>query len=114
MTTDLPDGIKPYKRTATFSEDTVPAGLLAEHSTKEGVWGLIQIEEGKLRYVVTDPRRASTEVLLTPECEPGVVEPTILHRVEPVGAVRFHVQFLRAADATPFAEKDEGGAHDQR
>lgn len=114
MTTDLPDGIKPYKRTATFSEDTVPAGLLAEHSTKDGVWGLIRIEEGKLRYVVTDPRRASTDMLLTAECEPDVVEPTILHRVEPVGAVRFHVQFLRVADATPFADKDEGGAHDQR
>jgi len=24
------------------------------------------------------------------------------------------VQFLRVADATPFADKDEGGAHDQR
>ena len=108
MTTNLSDGLEPYKRTATFTEDTVPAGLLAEHSTKVGVWGLIHIEEGKLRYVVTDPRRASTEAMLTPECEPGIVEPTILHRVEPVGAVRFHVQFLRSADATPFADKDEG------
>lgn len=108
MATKLPDGLEPYKRTATFTEDTVPAGLLAEHFTKDGVWGLIQIEKGRLRYVVTDPRRASTEALLTPECEPGIVEPTILHRVEPVGAVQFHVQFLRATDATPFADKDEG------
>ena len=110
MTTILPDGLEPYKRTATFSEDTVPAGLLAEHSTKDGVWGLIQIEEGKLCYVVTDPRRASTEALLTPECEPGIVEPTILHRVEPVGAVRFHVQFLRSADAKPSAHYENGSA----
>lgn len=108
MTTKRPDSLAPYKRTATFTEDSVPAGLLAEHSTKDGVWGLIQVEEGKLRYVVTDPRRASTEALLTPGCEPGVVEPTILHRVEPVGAVQFHVQFLRSADATPFADIDEG------
>ena len=27
--------------------------------------------------------------------EPGVVEPTILHHVAPVGPVRFHVEFLR-------------------
>lgn len=108
MTTELPEGLEPYKRTPTFTEDTVPAGLLAEHSTKDGVWGLIHIEEGKLRYVVTDPRRASTEAMLTPECEPGIVEPTILHRVEPVGVVQFHVQFLRSADATPFADKDKG------
>ena len=107
MTTNLPDGLKPYKRTATFTEDTVPAGLLAEHSTKDGVWGLIHIEKGALRYVVTDPRRAVTQMLLTPEAEPGIVEPTILHRVEPVGAVRFHVQFLRSADTTPCARKDD-------
>ncbi len=108
MTTNLPDGLEPYKRTPTFTEDSVPTGLLTEHSTKDGVWGLVQVEKGALRYVVTDARRASTEVLLTPGAEPGIVEPTILHRVEPVGAVQFHVQFLRAADATPFADKEEG------
>lgn len=108
MTPGLPDGLEPYKRTTTFTERTVPAGLLGEHSTKNGVWGLILVEEGKLRYLVTDPRRASTEVLLTPEAEPGVVEPTILHRVEPVGAVQFHVQFLHYACAASFAHKEEG------
>lgn len=96
MTTALPDGLKPYKRTATFTETTVPAGLLGNHSTKSGVWGLIHVEEGALRYVVTDPRRVSSERLLTPEGEPGIVEPAIVHRVEPVGPVRFHVEFLRA------------------
>lgn len=93
-----PDQIReltPYKRTPSFSEATVPAGLLGDHATKEGVWALIQVEDGALRYFVTDPRREAAERLLTPEGEAGVVEPTILHRVEPVGAVRFHVQFLR-------------------
>ena len=108
MTTKLPDGLKPYKRTPTFTEDTVPAGLLSEHSTKDGVWGLIEVEAGALRYVVTDPRRAATETLLTPEDELGIVEPTILHRVEPVGAVRFHVQFLGSADATSSVHNDHG------
>ncbi len=91
----LPDGLEPYKRTATFTEDTVPAALTNDHSTKDGVWGLIHVEEGRMRYVVTDPRRPAEERVLTPQSGPGVVEPTILHRVEPLGAVRFHVQFLR-------------------
>jgi hypothetical protein len=26
-----------------------------------------------------------------------VIEPTIVHRVEPLGEVRFHVEFLRVA-----------------
>ena len=96
MSAAVPEGLYPYKRTATFTEATVPAALLNEHSTKEGAWGLIRVEEGRLRYVVTDPRRPPIVRDLTPESEPGFIEPTILHRVEPLGAVRFHVQFLRA------------------
>lgn len=95
MKADLPANLEFYKRTAAFTELTVPAGLLAEHSTKDGVWGLIHVEEGKLRYLVTDPRRAFTGEVLTPDTAPGVVEPTILHRVEPIGTVQFHVEFLR-------------------
>lgn len=95
MNGPLPSGLQPYKRTATFTEDTVPAALLNDHATKEGAWGLIRVEEGGLRYHITDPRRPALVRELTPENEPGVVEPTILHRVEAVGPVRFYVQFLR-------------------
>ena len=95
MSAQLPEGLVPYHRTGTFTEATVPAALLNDHSTKDGTWGLIHVEEGRLRYCVTDPRRTASERVLTPG-EPGVVEPTILHRVEPIGPVRFHVEFLRA------------------
>lgn len=95
MNASLPAGLEPYKRTPSFSDTTIPAGLLSDHSTKDGTWGLIHVEEGTLRYVISDERRPPAERLLTPETEPGVVEPTILHRVEPVGQVRFHVQFHR-------------------
>lgn len=95
MIDQLPDGVTPYKRTPTFTEETIPAALLNDHQTKEGTWGLIRVEEGELRYIVTDPRRTPTEVILSEATPPGVVEPTILHRVEPLGAVRFHVEFSR-------------------
>ena len=95
MTAKLPPSAKPYKQTPVFTEASVPGALLGEHSTKEGVWGLIHVEEGTLHYLVTDPRRAQTERILTPDSEPGVVEPTIIHRVKPVGAVRFYVEFWR-------------------
>lgn len=91
----VPPGAEPYKRTQSFNEATVPAALLQDHSTKAGVWGLIRVEQGQLRYMVTDPRRAPGERVLTSDGPLGVVEPTILHRVEPLGAVRFHVEFLR-------------------
>ncbi|WP_235506697.1 DUF1971 domain-containing protein [Altererythrobacter sp. Root672] len=90
-----PDGLRTYKRTATYTEDSIPAGLLKDHATKEGTWGLIHVEQGKLRFLVTDDRRPLIERILTPETDPGLVEPTILHHVEPLGQVRFHVEFLQ-------------------
>jgi len=88
--------LTPYKRTAEFTEASVPAGLLRAHSTKDGVWGRIHVLEGRLAYRVADPRRPPSEQILTPGAEPGLIEPTILHEVEPLGAVRFYVEFLRA------------------
>ena len=94
--TRLPGGLISYKRTPEFSEGNVPAGLIRAHSTKDGVWGLIHVLEGKLLYRVLDERREAAELLLEPGSPPGIVEPTILHEVEPVGPVRFQVEFLRA------------------
>lgn len=95
----LPAGLVPYRRTADFTEATLPAGLRRAHSTKDGVWGRIQVHEGRLAYRITDPRRPVWETILAAGDAPGVVEPTILHEVEPLGAVRFHVDFLRAPHA---------------
>ena len=91
----LPSGLAAYKRTPVFTEETVPAGLLKDHSTKDGTWGLIYVEEGCLRYFVTDQARPPSSVDIKPRGPAGVVEPTILHRVEPLGPVRFWVEFWR-------------------
>lgn len=98
MTAVLPDGVEHYKRTASFTESSVPAALLNNHSTKQGTWGLIRVEEGQLRYFVTDPRRPPSETIVTP-ARSAVIEPTVIHRVEPLGAVLFHVEFHRAVSA---------------
>ena len=92
----LPEGLAPYRRTPDFTEATLPAALRADHDTKPGTWGLIHVAAGRLCYRVTDPRRAPSERILTPGEPPGVVEPTIRHHVEPLGPVRFHVEFWRA------------------
>jgi tellurite resistance-related uncharacterized protein len=87
--------VQPYKRTAVFTEATVPAALRRAHATKEGAWGLIHVLDGRLAYRIMDPRRPESERILTRESEPGVVEPTILHEVEPLGPVQFFVEFHR-------------------
>jgi tellurite resistance-related uncharacterized protein len=91
----LPSGLEAYKRTPIFTEATVTAGLLKDHSTKAGTWGLIHVEAGTLRYCITDPRRSPSFLDLAAGEQPGVVEPTIIHRVEPLGPVQFWVEFHR-------------------
>ena len=94
--TTLPEGLEPYRRTDVFTETTVPAGLLRAHTTKAGAWALIHVLEGRLAYRICDPRRPPSEAVLTPDGSPGVIEPTVLHAVEPLGPVRFQVEFHRA------------------
>lgn len=94
----LPDGVVMYRQTPVFTETTVPAGLLGDHRTKDGVWGVIRVLEGKLAYRIKDARRPPMEFLLTPKTIPAAIEPTITHEVEPCGPVRFFVQFYRRGE----------------
>jgi tellurite resistance-related uncharacterized protein len=95
----MPPEARPYRRTDVFTEATLPKGLLKAHTTKDGTWALIHVLEGRLAYRIEDPRRPASAVVLTPEGPPGVVEPTILHAVEPLGPVRFYVEFHRVEPA---------------
>ena len=88
----LPGYVSPYKRTAEFNEQTVPAALLREHQTKASVWGKIVVLEGKLQYTINQPHK---EVFILDPSEAGIVEPTIRHEVQPLGKVRFYVEFYR-------------------
>ncbi len=78
----------PYRTTAVFDETTLPAALRQEHRTKEGVWGIIRVIDGKLRLFFPDGR----EELLDPET-PGLIRPRETHRVEPAGPLRMQLEF---------------------
>ena len=88
----LPSNVIPYKKTPEFTEESVPAGLLHAHKTKESVWGKIVVLEGRLQYTINEPEK---EVIVLDETVNGVVEPTVLHEVKPLGKVRFYVEFYR-------------------
>lgn len=89
MTLQFSGGLESYKRTPDFTEASVPSGLLKDHSTKDRARSLIHVTAGHLRYAVTDARCGADERILKPDTAPGLVEPTILHRVEPLGPVSF-------------------------
>lgn len=85
----LPDDVQPYKRTAIFDEISMPAGLRRSHNTKEGVWGKIVVVEGVLRLTMLDDGSIH---MLTPDLV-GVVQPRQPHEAEPMGPVKFYIEF---------------------
>jgi tellurite methyltransferase len=96
LETQIPVSFVAYKRTPEFTEETIPAGLRRNHSTKAGVWGKIIVVEGRLRYRVAT---SNCDVELFPD-QAGIVEPEVLHHVEPIGPVRFYVEFYRMVPGT--------------
>lgn len=81
--------IAPYRSTPVFDETTLPEALKREHRTKDGVWGVIRVLEGELRFVLTE---SGTETILTPD-RPGLVQPQQTHRVEPLSKLRMQIDF---------------------
>ncbi len=97
---ELPEGHQASRRTPSFTESTIPKGLLADHATRPGVWGLIHVESGELEYRIDAP---PGDVQILRAGQVGVVVPEVRHHVAPRGAVRFHVEFWHPA---PPAEED--------
>lgn len=91
----LPDGVRPYKRTPVFDQDSLPSALRNNHRTKPGVWGVIHVLEGRLAYFSLTPR---IHRILEPDT-PGIVQPGEVHKVEPVGMVKFFVEFHRSVSS---------------
>jgi tellurite methyltransferase len=85
----MPPGAAEYKRTAAFTEETLPAALRADHQTKAATWARIVVESGELDYHVRGRVHHLVPGL------PGLVEPEVPHHVTPIGAVRVHVEFYR-------------------
>lgn len=78
-----------YRSTPIFDEVTLPAALRADHRTKAGTWGVINVLEGQLRLTFVDPPESQ---MLSPG-RPGLVNPGQTHFVTPVGTTRLRIDF---------------------
>lgn len=88
----LPPDVAAYKRTPEFTVAAIPAGLLKDHATKAGVWGVIHVLAGRLRYVVDE---AGIDAVVTVGTR-AVIRPQQRHRIAPLtDDVRFFVEFLK-------------------
>lgn len=88
---ELPARLRVTRTTATWDDATVPAGLRRSHRVAAGVWGLLGVEAGELRFVAETSPRLDV-VLGAGGSQP--IPPEIEHRIETTGGVRFHITFL--------------------
>ena len=95
---------KPYKSTPIFTEATLPAGLKEAHSTKAGVWGLLEILSGTVTFVIEAGDGGSERRRIMQGGETQIIQSELLHHVEPEGAIEMQVHFF---DHRP--EIDEAG-----
>lgn len=88
----LPTNVTSYKRTPNFTQATVPRGLLKDHSTKAGTWGVLTVLSGALYYHIcqTAPHRYKLEVDVA-----GIIVPEQKHYIELSGETEFYLEFYR-------------------
>ena len=94
--TTLPADVAAYRSIGPFDEHTIPKGLLNDHATKAGTWGLLTVETGAVRYEITEPGAESVH-RLEPD-HPGIIIPRQRHHLVLIGSVSFTVTFLRSTD----------------
>lgn len=83
----------PYKRTRTFTEDTLPDAIRGRHRTRAGVRAEVVVEAGTVDLVFPGPPERRETV--GPDA-PGRIPPQEIHHLETHGPVRLHVAFFHA------------------
>lgn len=96
---EMPQGFAPYKRTPTFTRESVPAALLRRHDTKAGTWASIHVVSGELEYF--EPTEAGETRLLLGSGEQVTVAAQREHRVALSTEAAFFIEFWRAAASDP-------------
>lgn len=88
------------RRTAVFTESSLPAGLTKDHRTKADTWVAINVIQGALVLYLAD---SSTPINVDPS-QSAWLEPAVPHRVVCAQPVRFYLAFYRRrTPSTSFA-----------
>jgi tellurite methyltransferase len=95
---EMPAGYAPYKRTAAFTQATVPQGLLHQHQTKPGVWAIVHVASGALEF--SESAGSGETRQRVGAGQHATIRPGVEHRVAPLGEVEFCVEFWRAVAET--------------
>jgi tellurite resistance-related uncharacterized protein len=85
---ELPPGLEIYARTPDFTQRTMPAELTSRHVLAEDVWGVLHVLDGTI--VFHDMGDFTTH--LVPAGGRLIIEPELVHRLEPCGHARFFIE----------------------
>ncbi len=90
----LPPGLTSYKSTPLFTHESIPESLLTAHKIKAGVWGVLRVTGGRVRYCIDGPP-SSAEVVS--KGGSVLIEPQVLHHAELLDHdSSFFIEFYRA------------------
>ena len=93
---EMPDELRAVRTTPVWDQDTLPAGLRHAHRIARGSWGRIVVFDGRLRFAAaTTP---AIDIVLGAGAHQAI-PPGVGHEVEPLGSVRFVIEFF-AVDRT--------------
>ena len=92
---EMPANLAPGGSTAVFTQSTVPEALQREHRLAEGVWGVLHVLTGNIRFV--DLESSQEETIAAPGNI--TIRPDIPHRVAVEGPVEFRIEFFREPDS---------------
>jgi tellurite resistance-related uncharacterized protein len=110
---ELPQDVVQYSQVpkpgSFFTATTIPKGLLRDHTTRVGTWGVIRVSSGTLEYSI--PQEEPSPVVVV-ECSPdlpGIIEPQVKHHVKALSEdLKFVVEFYRLPGTGPVDEQREG------
>ena len=89
---EIPEGYHLGRTSTEWDEASMPPALRRDHRVARGLWGRIVMGAGRMRFVSeTDP---VCDVIVTPD-GPQAIPPEVTHRVEPIGSVRFAIEFYQ-------------------
>jgi tellurite resistance-related uncharacterized protein len=101
---ELPEGLHVVRTSATWTEATLPAALQRHHRLAAGVWALLRVEQGSVRFVART--RPQIDVVVAAGGEQPI-PPEVDHHLVLLGPMAVHLEFLRGGGAGAAAPPDE-------
>ena len=95
---NLPANARAYRRLGSFDADSIPAGLWRRHQLKPGVWGVLSVDAGSIRFC-WDDKQGGTRILSAGEAL--LIPPVVPHHLEREGPVAISLAFHAVSATTP-------------